>query len=640
MISIRFRKFMNLSIKSFTMLSLITVALPVHIDAASSKSEMQQMVEAMQPGWNLGNTFDAIGDETAWGNPVTTKELIQYIAASGYKSIRIPITWKQRMGDAPDYEIGDASFKRIEEVVGWALDEGLYVMINLHHDSEWIMKMESNHDAVLDRYKAAWVQIADRFRDYPDKLLFEGINEPRFSQDWNEDKPIYFEMLNELNTNFFNIVRKSGGLNGTRPLVLSTVTGSPAPARLEELAKTITQLNDANLIATIHYYGFYPFSVNMGGATTFNFEAKNDIEQTFNRVYDSFVAKGIPVIVGEYGLLGFDKSLGTIQHGEIIKFFEYMGYYVQSKKMMLMLWDNGQHLDRRELKWSDEQLYQANRASWTGRSSYTDSDSIYVKAGESAVDVLLPLQLNGNTLTEIKLGDKKLAERTDYTLDGSKLTIKASYIQSLLKEEFGVNATLTLSFSAGADWIVNLVHYDTPKLKSVKGSAESFVIPTSFNGDSLATMEATYKSGGVAGPGNWTSYKEYNYSFVPSYEFNVIKLTKDFFKEVQDGEVLLRMHFWSGEVVDYTVTKEGSSIVGVSSQEPESDTEQTSSDDPKSEDSTPVASESPAVEIANVSSPESDNNSKLMLWFGVGVIIAAGLGTGLYMLKKRKDKEL
>lgn len=177
------------------------------------KSSIQRYVEAMQPGWNLGNTFDATGsDETSWGNPRVTRELIEQIAAQGYKSIRIPITWKQRMGDGPDYTIDPAFLDRIEEVVDWSLDAGLYVIINLHHDSWlWVSNMGTEHDEVLARFQAAWAQIANRFKNHSRKLLFESINEPRFSGSWGNDSPEYFKWLDELNTSFHKIVRESGG---------------------------------------------------------------------------------------------------------------------------------------------------------------------------------------------------------------------------------------------------------------------------------------------------------------------------------------------------------------------------------------------------------------------------------------------
>jgi aryl-phospho-beta-D-glucosidase BglC (GH1 family) len=140
--------------------------------------------------------------------------------------------------------------RRIHEVVDWALEAGLYVVINMHHDSSWVFNMKTDYDGALNRFKAAWEQISASFRDYPpDRLMFESINEPRFSDDWNEDAPEYFEMLCVLNTTFYEIVRGSGGNNATRLLLLPTLTCSASQKQVEELYNTITELNDKNVMA-------------------------------------------------------------------------------------------------------------------------------------------------------------------------------------------------------------------------------------------------------------------------------------------------------------------------------------------------------------------------------------------------------
>lgn len=106
---------------------------------------------------------------------------------------------------------------------------------------------------------------------------------------------------------------------------------------------------------------------------------KNDITQTFDNVYNTFVAKGIPVIVGEFGLLGFDKDTGVIEQGEKLKFFEYLTYYLKEKKMTSMLWDNGQHFNRKTYKWSDPELHNVLMSGLKERSSSTESDLVYLK---------------------------------------------------------------------------------------------------------------------------------------------------------------------------------------------------------------------------------------------------------------------
>ncbi|MRN56303.1 cellulase family glycosylhydrolase [Paenibacillus monticola] len=534
----------------------------------ASKSKIQSYVDDMQPGWNLGNTFDATGaDETSWGNPRVTKELIKQIAKQGYKSIRIPITWDLHMSAAPEYTIDPAYLKRVEEVVGWALDANLYVMINLHHDSWlWVSSMEKQHDEVLARYNAAWIQIANHFKQQSNKLMFESINEPRFSEGGTVDEATMEQLLKELNTSFYQIVRKSGGNNAVRPLVLPTLQTSPTQDRMNSLYNTITELNDPNLIATVHYYGFWPFSVNIAGYTKFEKDTQNDITQTFDNVYNTFVAKGIPVIVGEYGLLGFDKSTGVIEQGEKLKFFEFLTHYLKEKNITSMLWDNGQHFNRLSFKWSDPELYNVMKAGLKTRSSNAESDLIYLAKGTPIQDTKINLSLNGNKLTSLSVSGKALKKGSDYELNGEVLTLKASALTKLTATgTLGINAVLTAKFNKGVDWNFKVILFNTPTLSNSEGTTDAFTIPTAFNGDQLATMEAVYAAGGNAGPQDWTSFKEFGNTFNPSYDTNEIKLLPAFFNEVKDGEVILKFHFWSGEIVTYTITKSGASIVGKTS---------------------------------------------------------------------------
>ena len=346
------------------MILTLTCLLPLSAASVSAAEEevyipespMQEYVEAMQPGWNLGNTLDALAEEDGWGNPITTQEMIQFIADSGFKSIRIPVTWNHRLS-GPDYTIDPAFIERVQTVVQWALDADLYVMINLHRDSEWLLPMnEENHDELIRKFSCIWTQLAEAFKDYPNKLMFESINEPRFSDDWGENQPEFFVWAEELNNICCDIVRASGGNNATRPIVLPTITCNSDQARLDALAETIRKRNDPNLIATVHYYGQWVFSVNVAGATRFNDEVIADMTSFFDRTYNTLTAQGIPVIVGEFGLLGFDKSVSTVEQGEILKFFEYLTHYVPSLGMPLMWWDNGQHLDRVNLVWKSPEI--------------------------------------------------------------------------------------------------------------------------------------------------------------------------------------------------------------------------------------------------------------------------------------------
>ncbi|MGP3971095.1 cellulase family glycosylhydrolase [Streptomyces sp. 6N223] len=524
----------------------------------------QETVAAMQPGWNLGNSLDATGsDETSWGNPRITPELISNVAAQGFKSIRIPVTWGQHQGGAPNYAIEAAYLDRVEEVVNYALDEGLYVLINIHHDSwQWVHQMPTQHDTVLARYSAIWTQLAERFRDAPPELLFESVNEPQFEGSSGAAQEA--ELMDELNTTFHTIVRDSGGNNADRVLVLPTLHTSSEQALVDELAATIAALDDPNIAATVHYYGFWPFSVNIAGYTQFNEEVQADITSSFDRVYDSFVSQGIPVIVGEYGLLGFDTDINAIEHGEMLKFFEFFGSYAREKQLTTMWWDNGQHLDRTAFEWQDPSLYRQIQSSWTTDSATASSDQIFVRAGQEPEDATLTLNLNGNSLTSVANGSEELVRGEDYTVSGDQLTIAAATLGRLTEGQGqGVNAALTLQFDGGVPWDVNVITYDTPVLEDADGTASGLTIPAAFNGDQLATMEAVYADGTNAGPQDWTPYKEYAYTFSPDYEAGQITLKQEFFAETRANSTInLTFHFWSGETVAYTLTRSGSTVTG------------------------------------------------------------------------------
>lgn len=515
---------------------------------------------AMAPGWNLGNTFDSTGSngEQSWGNPKVTKELIHTIKEQGFNSIRMPLTLDQRMGGAPDYKIDETYLNRYAEVVGWALDEGLYVMINIHHDSWiWANKIGSHDTSYMDRYKAIWTQLADYFKDYPDKLCFESLNEPQFT---TGDTANQIKINTEVNDAFYHIVRSSGGSNATRMLVLPTLNTNDSADRCKALYDSIKGYKDDNIIATFHYYGFWPFSTNIAGTTTMDSQVVKELEGAFNRVHDQFIANGIGVICGEYGLLGFDKTLGAVEHGEVMKYFEYINYYAKQKNITMMLWDNGQHMGRTSLTWSDQSLYNIIKASWTGRSSYAESDRLFITDENKTKDLPVKLTLNGNSLVSICNGDTELVNGTDYTYKNGTVTLKASYLQSVITKEYGDNAALTLKFSAGADWTIYLAHYSKPVVGKGKGSTSAFTIPVTFNGSRLSTMEAVTDTGKGAGPNNWTTYKEFDKDFKVNYDSNTVTVTADFFKQTADGLITLKLHFWSGEIIEYIIQKNGSKI--------------------------------------------------------------------------------
>jgi endoglucanase len=528
-------------------------------------------VAAMQPGWNLGNTLDAIPDETSWGNPLVTKSLFDTLRGQGFHSVRIPVTWSGHQSATAPYAIDPTFMSRVRQVVDWALSDGLYVELDIHHDSwQWIADMPTDHDNVLARYDAIWTQVAAEFRDEPAKLLFESVNEPTFNNATDAQKA---QLLNELNTSFHTIVRQSGGRNARRLLVLPTVGATPSQNLMDDLATTISSLHDHNLVATVHYYSFWPFSVNIAGFTRFDATVQQDMTDTFARMHDTFVAKGIPVLLGEYGLLGYDYTHpGAIERGETLKYFEELGYEARISGVTTALWDAGSFLNRDTSDWRDPGLFAQIQSSWATRSGTASSDMVFVPKSGLITDQTLTLNSNGTNFRGLwqsspSKGSTRLVKGKDYTVSGDQLTLTAAALTRLAGgRAYGVDATVQVRFSRGVPWQLNVITDDPAVLSNTTGTTSSFAIPTQFRGDVLATMEARYADGSNAGPANWTSFQQFNAAYAPDYADNNITLTAAFFDAVNDSApVTLTFHFWSGAVVTYQVTRSGSAVTGTTS---------------------------------------------------------------------------
>ncbi|MEZ0091790.1 endoglucanase [Streptacidiphilus sp. EB129] len=373
-----------------------TVQAPAAVPHAPSS--VVAAVAAMQPGGNLGNSLDAIPAETSWGNPVVARAQLDAIRAQGFRSIRIPVTWSGHQGSGPGYTIDPAYVARIKQVVNWALADGFYVVLNVHHDSwQWIAGMPSDHDGVLARYNATWTQLAHAFRDESDHLVFESVNEPTFTGVTDAQKAA---LLNELNTSFHRIVRGSGGANATRFLVLPTIGDTPDQSLMNDLATTIASLHDNRIIASLHYYGYWPFSSDNAGVVTFDAASLRDMTTVFGRMHNTFVAKGIPVILGEYGLLSYPdfNHPGIVERGEALKYFEEIDHQERINGITGFLWDNGAYLDRTTLHWRDPGLFAEIRAGWTTRSGTASSDQVFVPKSGPVTARTLDLNPNGTHL--------------------------------------------------------------------------------------------------------------------------------------------------------------------------------------------------------------------------------------------------
>ncbi len=288
-------------------------------------------------GWNLGNSLDATGwgagSETSWGNPVTTKALILKVKEAGFDAVRIPTTWYNHVDS--DFNIDESWLDRVQEVVDYAYDEGMYVILNSHHEN-WNEPYESNLKAASNKMKKLWTQIANRFEKYGERLIFEGMNEPRWTNtqyEWNGGNTEGWRIVNELNKVFVKAVRVTGGNNRYRALMVPTYAASASAL------DGFTVPTDDSIIVSIHAYSPYNFAMNANGTTTFdadNADWNNTGELVWlaNKLYDDFISKGVGVIIGE---------CGTVNKNNLSARLNWAGYFPKvfgEKGIPIFLWDN------------------------------------------------------------------------------------------------------------------------------------------------------------------------------------------------------------------------------------------------------------------------------------------------------------
>jgi aryl-phospho-beta-D-glucosidase BglC (GH1 family) len=366
-----------------------------------------ELVRSMTAGWNLGNTLDAHWNarpwreiegthtiETLWGNPVTTKEMIDFIKASGYNTIRIPVTWYIFTGDAPDYRIAPEWMDRVQEVVDYVIDSGMFCIINIHHDdyikghnfeNGWLQLYYADGDdvrALTDdekavkrtRFAALWTQIAERFKDYGEHLIFEGINEPhtrglngRYNNEiWAEQSAF----LNQLLQTFIDTVRLT---NPDRHLMVTPYyasVGMDTNDRDGRIAGFINAetgklfVNDVRdrLIVSLHYYepwGFVTapddsqwfsahFDMNVGSVS-------HNMNSLLRIIKENFTANNIPVIMGETGAFSRTMPDGSSNEAERVKWAEYYVSELRKLGVPVIIWDDGggfRLLDRNALEWA------------------------------------------------------------------------------------------------------------------------------------------------------------------------------------------------------------------------------------------------------------------------------------------------
>ena len=226
--------------------------------------------------------------------------------------------------------------QRVQEVVDYAMNDELYVILNMHHDDfTWLTPTREAEEKVTEKYTKVWTQIAEAFQDYDEHLLFEGLNEPRVigsPNEWTGGTAEERTVINHLLKRFVAVVRSTGGYNPERTLIITTHAASISDSALDGLRLP----NDGNIVVSIHNYAPYKLTTaEYPDVRGFDSAGKYELSQEFDKLYEKFVSRGIPVIIGEFG--AEDKDNSTVRAA-------YYSYYItEAKKRNIpcFIWDNG-----------------------------------------------------------------------------------------------------------------------------------------------------------------------------------------------------------------------------------------------------------------------------------------------------------
>ncbi|KAF3057393.1 Endoglucanase B [Daldinia childiae] len=471
-------------------------------------------ISAMNPGWNLGNTMDAVPNEGSWNNPPVIASTFDDVKAAGFKSVRIPVTYADHFtGKSPDWTIDPAWLKRVSEVVDMALDRDLYVITNIHHDSwEWadVTAPEANVTMIEEKIYSAWLQIGETLGCRSSRLAFEPINEPPTNSAEDGSK------INRMNELFLKALADSGGFNTQR--VVTLVGGSMDSIKTSNWFKAPAGYSNPWAIQ-YHYYGPYDFIFQAWGKTIWGSDAdKESLEADFANIRGNFT--DVPLVIGEF------EANTLLEPAARRKYNDFVARTARKYNTSIILWDNGDGaLDRATHTWRDPYVIDIiNNAvqgvsnslsdSTTDGSAKEQSSSAYIfhKAGEDVTDQTVKFILNGNNIKSIQTSDGKvLTASRDYSMVNDAVTIRKAFLSEYLSPtaDPGSKANITVSFSAGAEATVEIVQWDLPILGSTTSQAVSgsdIRIPITWRGLYKLAAVKMLRDDGVYLFDDWTQY--------------------------------------------------------------------------------------------------------------------------------------
>lgn len=338
-------------------------------DTAKKWTELDQtqITEAMGLGWNLGNQLEAssggLPSETCWGNPEITKELIDTVKAQGFKTVRIPVSYLDMIGDGPDYKIDTDWLDRVQEVVDYVVNNDMFAIVNMHGDGyytvdhSWLLCAEDDdkQTEIKDKYGKVWTQIADRFKDYDQHLIFESMNE-EFNNDYGKPDANAYENINAYNQIFVDSVRATGSNNEKRWLLLPGWNTNIEYTAGDDYNFKIPTDNGCKadgkrIMISVHYYDPFNFTIdeNKTAKTQWgkyavknydNWGQEDYVDSQMALLNEKFVSQGYPVVIGEFGAQ--DKTEKFADYNEFRRYWsEYLIKAAKKNGVVCVYWDNG-----------------------------------------------------------------------------------------------------------------------------------------------------------------------------------------------------------------------------------------------------------------------------------------------------------
>lgn len=332
-------------------------ALTIAADKAGMDDNALALAAKMGKGWNLGNTLEATdgtnAGETSWGNPKASQTLINGVKAAGFNTVRIPCAWNAYIEDGTTYRIKDSWLARVKEVVDYCVSIDMYAIINIHWDGGWLEENPTydKQEEVNKKQKALWEQIAVYFRDYDEHLLFAGTNEVHAN--YNTPSAENIEVQESYNQTFVDAVRSTGGRNAWRNLIVQSYN-----TNIDNAVNYMTMPTDPTvnrIMAEVHFYDPYEFCLredntvflwgkDFSGTGTASWGQEDWVDTQFARMKTSFVDKGVPVVLGEYGAI-LRTSLGTSDYTNHLKarnnYLRYVTGVAINNGLVPVYWDNG-----------------------------------------------------------------------------------------------------------------------------------------------------------------------------------------------------------------------------------------------------------------------------------------------------------